>query len=415
MRYVFKLSVLAVLAVAAGGCLEEKSEYFLNPDGSGKVIYESYILSMDMGMGMAAPAQDPNAKVAETLQTITTQSKGVDAWKNVSCNAASDGRIHFKGTAYFRDINKLAIQNKMLKFPMKRNEGGQIVIAFDTENTEQFGGEEIPANLSDEEIEKRIEKSKAEYNQSRMMVAAFMPSLKLEAILHLPGTIAEASNFERIDDKTVRVAIEGQKLLAVMDAIMNDDQLLREQLKAGKKMTDDDAMMNEKLFGQKAPVQVVVNPASENVFDYEAELAMPENQTMDIETGEPNDGAADVNEAKADYSRSIDEQFNDVFVKLRSKDLQAAVDILRGIIVNKNATSKDMVKAYDRLGTCYLRMEDEAKATEQFEAIIAKFPEEKMYVAKAKKSLSEMKKEKLPKPQPEESQTQDEMIPPIER
>ncbi|MDD5458758.1 MAG: hypothetical protein PHF37_05150, partial [Phycisphaerae bacterium] len=39
-----------------------------------------------------------------------------------------------------------------------------------------------------------------------------------------------------------------------------------------------------------------------------------------------------------------------------------------------------------------------------FEAIIAKFPDEKMYVAKAKKSLAEMNREKRERPQRQEQQ-----------
>ncbi|MDD5459169.1 MAG: tetratricopeptide repeat protein, partial [Phycisphaerae bacterium] len=369
-----KLLVLAVAVIAAGGCLEEKSEYFINPDGSGKVIYESSLPSMDMGMGMVAPPQDPNAKVAETLQIITAQSKGVDAWKDVSCNLTPDGKIHFKGTAYFKNIDNFEIHNGMFKFPMKRNEKGQIVIGFDTKDMEEWDSGEMPENPSDEQIDQQVQQAKAQYSQSRMMMAPFMSSLKVEAVLHLPGTIADVNNFQRVDDKTVRIAVDGQRLLAAMDAIMSDDQLLREQIRAGKVPTDDDITMNEKMFGQKAGVQVIVEPADENNFDYNAEVmaAKSGDDMMNVESSVEILTAADSNEVTADYSRSIDEQFNEVFQKLRSKDMEGAIALLKGIIANTNATPKEIAKAYDRLGMCYLRMDDKEKAVEQFEAIIAK-------------------------------------------
>ncbi len=73
-----------------------------------------------------------------------------------------------------------------------------------------------------------------QYQQSRPMIQGIFSGLKSEIILHLPGQIKEISNFERIDDRTVRLAFDGAKLIQIMDRIMQDDAWLKEQIRAGK-------------------------------------------------------------------------------------------------------------------------------------------------------------------------------------
>ena len=113
-----KRILLIVTCLAIAGCVEEKSEFTINPDGSGKVVYEAAVQPMDFGMMGEKP--DPQAMLKQTVQQILTQSSGVDAWKDVTSKLTDDGKMYFKGTAYFPDISKLKIHNSMSGFPMKK-------------------------------------------------------------------------------------------------------------------------------------------------------------------------------------------------------------------------------------------------------------------------------------------------------
>ncbi|MHC4397257.1 MAG: tetratricopeptide repeat protein [Planctomycetota bacterium] len=275
-KFRWMLSIVACLVIA--GCIEEKSEFTINPDGSGKIIYEATIQPMSLEMMGEKP--DLQVQLKETVRNILTESSGVDAWKDVSCQLTDDGKIYFKGTAYFPDISNLNIHNGFSGFPMTRNEKGEIVIDLETKDMGSGGEKEAeaaPVEFSEAELNERVREAKSGYNQTKMVMAGFLSSLKVESILHLPGTIKEISNFEKIDNRTVRFVLSGAKLLEVMDEIMADEDMLRKQISDGKGPTDysgDDLVMNEKLFGQKARVRVVLVPDSKNLFDYDSEVSL---------------------------------------------------------------------------------------------------------------------------------------------
>ncbi len=133
------------------GCIETKDEFTVNPDGSGKVIHELTFPAMNLEagfqtMGGGAPGEmgggkppsemaggkpsDPNAQLKNSVREILSKSSGVDAWKDVSYKITDDGRMYFKGTAYFPDINSLSIHSPnissdMMRLSFTRNESGR--------------------------------------------------------------------------------------------------------------------------------------------------------------------------------------------------------------------------------------------------------------------------------------------------
>ena len=107
--------------ILLSGCFETKQEFTLNPDGSGKVVHESTFQTMDItGGGQRDAERQMKAAVAEVI----SQSKGVEAWRDVSYEIGDDGRIAFRGTAYFRNLSELDIPNQtMLEFDWARDGG----------------------------------------------------------------------------------------------------------------------------------------------------------------------------------------------------------------------------------------------------------------------------------------------------
>ena len=70
------LLVVACLAIA--GCIEEKSEYTINPDGSGKVVHEYILVPSSFNM-MAGQTTDPESQLKENVRQTLEDSVGVDA------------------------------------------------------------------------------------------------------------------------------------------------------------------------------------------------------------------------------------------------------------------------------------------------------------------------------------------------
>ena len=308
------------------GCIETKDEFTVNPDGSGKVLHELTFVPMNLGQvlggapalasqeaagagderrvtgderrvtggqpggpggagGGASPALHSQAQLKQSVKEILRKSTGVDAWKDVSYNLTDQGKIHFRGTAYFADINNLSLHSGIsegdTQISLTRNALGEIAIEMKSKSAatslaDQTGGRTPPPAVSEEKLNELVRQARTQYEQARVMLQGFFAGLKSETILHVPGRVKEVSNFEQVDDHTVRLIVDGPRLLAIVDRLMQDETWLKEQIRTGKDPfssgPESDLAINEMLFGQRAPIRVVVEPAAGAVFDYNAEV-----------------------------------------------------------------------------------------------------------------------------------------------
>ncbi len=285
---------VAICAIAIAGCVETKDEFTVNPDGSGKIVHELTFASMDLGPGSEMGSEgvsfdmtggepsDPQAQLKKSVKEILSQSSGVDTWKDVSYKMTDDGRTYFKGTAYFPGINNLSLHNAGFSSDMKlnftRDISGEITIELKSEEQAEEGkAVETPTpEIPEAQLDNLVKQAKLRYNQSKPMMQSILSGLKSETILHLPADIKEISIFEKVNARTVRIAFEGSKMIEVMDKMMQDEAWLKEQIRAGKDPVRDgpegDLAMNEMLFGEKAPVRVVLAQGTQQLFNYDAEV-----------------------------------------------------------------------------------------------------------------------------------------------
>jgi hypothetical protein len=118
------------------GCFETKDEFTVNPDGSGKVTHECSFQQVNLG-GDNEATED---SLKEAIGKVITEAKGVEAWRDVSYKRLDDGRLFFKGTAYFTNLNTLDIPNQtMLEFDWKKS-GGGAVLTLRTNKSEKKEG-----------------------------------------------------------------------------------------------------------------------------------------------------------------------------------------------------------------------------------------------------------------------------------
>lgn len=280
IRLINKLSrVLLVLAVTfILGCVEEKNEYTINPDGSGKVAYSVTFAPTHFNLNEKEP--DLQNQIIPEIEKILQQSKGIDVWKNISYKLTDDGDIHFTGTAYFPDINKLDIRaggfSKDMKLNFSRDQSGRITIELQKDSDSKNKGTKVNVpELSEAELAQKVKEAKFQYKRSKPMMLGMLGTLKIDTLLHLPGKIEEISNFKKINNTTAQVKLEGSRMIEAMDKTMADDDWLKQQIRAGKnplKDGPDDLVFNEMLFGQKAPVRVVLQSGSKPLFDYNAQV-----------------------------------------------------------------------------------------------------------------------------------------------
>ncbi len=281
MKMKIAMITMFAMVAATAGCFELKLVTTLNPDGSGKVAIESIAPSMEALSGMMGAKTNSDAKPPDTteqakssVRELIKNSKGVDAWSDVSYEVLEDGRIKVKGTAYFSDLAKFKVktQNTKLKWAKNDQGGMTLEIIMKDEGKVQQAGEK--PKLSDEEVAEKVQQAKMQYQQMKPMMQAVLAKMKIEQTYHLPGKLDKVSGFEKIGDGAVKMSFTGQKMLGVMDKLMSDDKALALVVKAGKNPNKGgfgNDKMSEMMFGSKT-LQAGVIGNLKPLFDYKAEV-----------------------------------------------------------------------------------------------------------------------------------------------
>jgi len=282
-----KILFVTLVLLSAIGCFESKENYVLNPDGSGKVTIVGSFETTMAGMPSSTDPKDTMMEVKELLE----KSKGVDAWSGVTFDRTKEGRISFQGTAFFPDISKLDLETFGKDANWKKEGNNLVLLIEEKEETET-----APATKpSPEEVKSQIEQAKKQWQTMKSMMGPMLEKIKQDLTYKLPGTIESTTNMKKIDANTVNIQVDGAKIVAAMDAMMNDDQWLKKQaeagvfIKGGNAPTMDDEELNLKIFGEKGPVKVIITGPGQSQFDYKAE----------------------VDAAKAEYSKLMDQLTKD--------------------------------------------------------------------------------------------------------
>jgi hypothetical protein len=265
---VAKYSIAFVLACLLLCSCQEKREFTINPDGSGKLALEAH--------SKAANDYDELHAIVATLNN----SKGVDAWTDATAEF-NEGAVSFKGTALFPDINAAIVigsDGSSGFAPTWTKTGGQASLVL-KQNRPRPG---TPASaaptsrpvLTEAQIADQIKTAREQMAPPKDM-AADLHKLHLEYVFHLPGTVAEQTNFTATGDRTVSVTVTGDAYLKAMAAIRANDADLREVVLAGMEASQPlkEAKMNRELFGKEANVAAKIKLDAKPQFDYAAAVA----------------------------------------------------------------------------------------------------------------------------------------------
>ena len=424
--------LLLTALITLTGCIDEKEEFTINPDGSGKVFYSVNLKPMDLGALMGAPsAAAPKVDIKDNLKKLLENSSGIDTWKDVSHKALEDGRVNIEATGYFSDINKVILDKSVekskkpeIKFTKADN---KITVEFVSE-IDNTPDQNTPApTLTDEQIDEQVKMTKMGYQQGKIMMQGFMKDMKFERTLHLPGDITETSNFTKIDANTVQIAFDGEKAIKAMDVMMADDAYLKEMIKKGNDpMQEPNEMkLNETLFGEAAAVSVTVENADKALFDYKAEMeaakaefpAMkdklygeldelakkqpesdPNEKLQDLMTNlQTQPENADVNDAVAMQASDVNSTPEAELLKKaleleRERKIEEAIGIYLSVAENPTAKDKDVIKARTYLARSYIKTKEYEKAKQQLEKLISDFSDNRVVLLRSKKQLSMVKK-----------------------
>ena len=430
MKMIKWLFLIALITLT--GCIDEKQEYTINPDGSGKIFYSVNLKAMDLGALMGAQSgQAPKVDIKDNLKKLLENSDGIDTWKNVSYKALEDGRAHIEATGYFPDINKVVLDKSVQKSQKPEikftKTGDKIIIEFVADTGQAPDKNTTAPKLTDEQIDEQVKMAKMSYQQGKIMTQSLMKDMKFDTTLHLPGKITKTSNFTKVDENTVQIAFDGEKAMKAMDLLMADEAYLKDMIKKGADpMQNPDQMkMNEMFFDEAAPVSVTVEKADKALFDYKVEMQaakvkfpamkdklyaeldglakkQPKNdknkQLQDLMTNlQGQQEKADVNDAVVKQVPDINSVPAAQLIKKaialeRGRKMEEAIEIYLSVAENPDAKDKDVAKARTYLARSYVKTKEFEKAKEQLETLIKDFRNNRAVVLRAKKQLIRVKK-----------------------
>ncbi|HVX85604.1 MAG TPA: hypothetical protein VH253_12550 [Phycisphaerae bacterium] len=261
--------LLAALTLCLPACLDRRQTGQLNPDGSGKMTLDTYVSPPPPQLG--APSQPDALDIAKGIATRMVQdSTGVDVWSNITFEKTADGRAHVVGTAYFPDINKLALDNPMVYSWSKDDKGVYTLTLKPPANDAATQG---PQKLSDAQVAQIIAQGKSDYAQRKPWLQTELQYLKVDATLLLPGEITSTNILNQSGPNAVELAFDGREILDALDKLMADDKTLADSIRAGRQPDADMGYVVEAMFHHKGPIKAVVTGPVKPQFDYQSEVA----------------------------------------------------------------------------------------------------------------------------------------------
>jgi hypothetical protein len=260
-------AVWAAILVMPAGCLEVDEEWTFNPDGSGKVALR-WVLTPSNFWG---EPPDPEDNIKGHLAEELGQAKGVDCWKEVSCELRDDGKLAFRGTAYFKDASQLRIFRHGIgsdrHLSLTRTESGGRVVRFGREkpDEEEESEKEDLSKLSDDDWKKRLKRERFKFQNLRSVAEAISKDFRWRSRFHLPGKISKLTHLEKGSDSTAEFRLDGAELFKILDGVYADDRKLRERIERGKR-TDRESLV------EIPAAEVAIEGELKPLFDYSKEV-----------------------------------------------------------------------------------------------------------------------------------------------
>lgn len=394
----YLLIFVAFCLLPLAGCIQGQATVSLNQDGSGKVLIETVI---------DIPDSQDSADKYQTYYNILTQTKnsllmseGIDAWKNVDWKFLDNGKFYFKGEAYFKSINDVAIHFGDYKSNLK-------IYCIEEESKPVIVELECLKPQSQTEFGEAKKNSAIRYNLFSEDIRQMLKDFRLDVILTVGSKPVAINKFERIDDRTVHFLIQGKRMEYLLDYVREKELYDIPERWNYNRADFINNFLLPAYIDNRGPIRLYLDNIDEALFDYEKEKQDAKRQIirilekLDGETVKAkikinknslSEFSPDLTQQNIADDKSINSQFHKG-LKFESKnEFSEAIEIYSKIIEANESESKNLAQAYYRTGMCYFEMGDDKKAVEQFEFVINKFPSERVAAVRSSNMIRDIRK-----------------------
>jgi hypothetical protein len=232
-KRIVRLAVAAGFLVLMSGCVEMTQTVTLNPNGSGKVEYD-VLAPADLSLGflnLKIKDRTPDGLKQEAVQKFLTGTKGVTAWKDVTVRWAPDGRLHFRGTAYFDRLEDIETSPEggtgggapalpLGSFRARLEDGELLTITIKNSADPKPNADNPmppdPVKGTAAEWDDFVLRQRINYQKVRPIMVLLLTDVKIKTVFRLPGEVKESQGFKRDGTRVVSHLLDGNDLLAFM-------------------------------------------------------------------------------------------------------------------------------------------------------------------------------------------------------
>jgi len=340
------LLIIALPLIFTAGCIDGVTVLSINNDGSGKVTFEglfdyaAYCAITDTNCAAVEPFFLSQVKKMLTSGTFET-------WKEVTWKLLDDGKCYFKGTAYFKDINKTDFFIGSIKSNLKilYNTGQEPILEL-----QYLPDDTVPGN-----------------QRMGSLPPSLFSTLSVNLVVTLPADIKETENFELLDRQTAMFVFQGRDLAEA----------------AAKNRLSG-------YFRDKGAIKLVLASAGKDLFDYQSQVQYAQKEFEKILKRIQATCAAQ-NTEESNLKNDFNTRMRRGLAAEAQKDFNEALVIYTDIIDDANADEKYKAAASFQIGVCLLKMGNREKAQEQFEYVITNYPLQGTAALKSVKMLQNIR------------------------
>jgi hypothetical protein len=256
---------LLLCSLLCAGCLKSTRDFVINPDGSGRVVVEETTPNLAKMFDPEIRKGAPKEALRKFAAQVIGDSRGIELWKDVAYETLPDGRVHFKGTAYFRDYNDLhfvVLSNN--DFRINRTGDGTVTLFLQWDTA--------TARPTTDVAERRhlADSLRASFAEARTLLASVSDIYERDTY-RIAGSVKSSRGFRLEADGALGVELEGKTLLRVCDSITATEGFW-EQAAGREPGSEPDLRILAALFGGSMPSADVAVSTSP-LFNYADEMA----------------------------------------------------------------------------------------------------------------------------------------------
>ena len=309
----------ALLALSTTACFKNDSKSSVNADGSGKfsMVMELNLAPILSLMGGGAEAANPLGDDREMLvQLVRAMGPTVDAWTEAKVETTKTGATKFTLAGLTKDFTASgdlkqslaaaspAVAEMTSKLPdMKmmsstKDASGNWVIsmagmneimsmlgALQTEAAKEASFTPGQMNVSEADIAAQMDALRPMYAQYKPIATMFIKDMSITSELEVGGEILDSKVFKKTGPHTASWTFSGEKLIDMIDGMVNDDTLPAKLAKVASAIDEGPtspkvapalrslmAPLFADIYGGTDSPKLVIKPGTAS-FDYPAEVA----------------------------------------------------------------------------------------------------------------------------------------------